>query len=153
MSEDVSGMPPLERYESYLRFLARTQLDRQLASKLDPSDMVQQTLLQAHRARHQFQGSTSGELAAWLRQILARVIVHATRDFTSLKRDLSRERSLHGALDQSSLCLERFLAADESTPSQKLQRSEDALVWPRRSNRCPRLSVKRSCCNIGTAVR
>ena len=128
MTDEPSESPALEHFDAYLRFLARTQLDGPLAKKVDPSDIVQQTLLQAHRAREQFQGNTSGEMAAWLRQILSRVIVHASRDYTSLKRDIRRERSLQNSLQHSSLCLERFLQADGSSPSHNLRQSERAIA-------------------------
>lgn len=118
----------LERYRSYLNLLARIQLNHRLACKLDPSDIVQQTMLQAHRARDQFRGTGSGELAAWLRQILARNLAHATRDYSREKRDVARERSLQAALADSSLCLEKWLAASDSSPSHKVQQSEQALL-------------------------
>ncbi len=118
----------LERFRSYLNLLARMQLDRRLTRKLDPSDIVQQTMLQAYAARQQFRGTESGELAAWLRQILARNLAHATRDFSREKRDVTRERSLQAALADSSLCLEKWLATDVSSPSQKVQSSEQALL-------------------------
>ena len=117
----------LDRFRSYLNLLARMQLDRRLQSKLDPSDIVQQTMLQAHRARSPFRGQTQAELAAWLRQILARNLAHAGRDFRRDKRDVRRERSIEAAIDASSVRLERWLASDESTPSQKAQRSEQLL--------------------------
>src|SRR6516165_5078234 len=84
----------LERFREYLLLLARLQLDPRWQAKLDPSDLVQQTLLQAHQAWDQFRGHTAAERAAWLRQILARVLSNAVRDLTRAKRDLGRERSL-----------------------------------------------------------
>ncbi len=58
----------VERFRSYLLLLARAELSPRLAVKLDPSDVVQQTLLQAWRNIGQFRGGTDDELAAWLRQ-------------------------------------------------------------------------------------
>ncbi|MHB8969348.1 MAG: sigma factor [Pirellulaceae bacterium] len=116
-----------ERFRSYLRLLAEMHLDHRLRSKADPSDMVQETLLQAHRAIHQFRGQTDQQMAAWLRQILARKLAHAVRDFGREKRDLQRERTLPGAVDGSSARIEAWLAAQHSSPSQKLQHEERLL--------------------------
>jgi RNA polymerase sigma-70 factor (ECF subfamily) len=102
---------PLEQYRDYLRWLARTQLDARLQGKLDPSDLVQETLLQAHRAFHRLRASSDSQVAAWLRQILARNLAHARRDLGRAKRDLRRERSFEAALDASSARLEGWLAA------------------------------------------
>lgn len=125
MTADASSSDnSLDRYRSYLHVLARMELSPKLAAKMDASDVVQQTMLQAHRAREQFRGDSPAEMAAWLRQILARNLAHAVRDFGREKRNVFRERSLEASLGHSSLCLERWLAADDSSPSAKVERSE-----------------------------
>lgn len=60
----------LERFRTYLYLLARAHLDRRQVGKLEASDVVQQTLLNAHAHRDQFRGRSEAELAGWLRQIL-----------------------------------------------------------------------------------
>jgi DNA-directed RNA polymerase specialized sigma24 family protein len=92
----------LERFGDYLRLLARLQLDSRLQAKLDASDVVQQTLLQAHEHRAQFRGESEAELAGWLRTILGNVLAAAIRRFAADARDLGRERSLQDSLAESS---------------------------------------------------
>jgi RNA polymerase sigma-70 factor (ECF subfamily) len=87
---------PLESYREYLRLLARMNLDPRLRGRIDPSDLVQQTLLKAHEKRDQFRGKTDAELAAWLRAILANQIANALRRFG--RQAGTRERSLEEAL-------------------------------------------------------
>ena len=117
----------LERHRAYLHLLARLQLDANLQAKLDASDMVQQTLVQAVQAMGDYRGTTEAELQAWLRRILANLLSNARRDFGRDKRDVARERSIEAALDQSSARMESWLAADQSSPSQQVQRGEQLL--------------------------
>ncbi len=136
MSDEAGGFA-LERYRPYLRLLARSRLDPLLRGKLDPSDVVQQTLLEAHKGRAGFRGQTTAEEAAWLRQILARNLANAVRDLRREKRDAARERSLEAALEQSASALEAWLADEQSSPSQKADRHERAVRVAEALDRLP----------------
>jgi RNA polymerase sigma-70 factor (ECF subfamily) len=119
----------LEAYREYLRVLARLQLDPRLQGKLDPSDVVQEVLLKAYEKRAQFRGRSDAEMAAWLRQILANTLTDAVRKFGSCRRDVALERSLERSLEESSLRLESWLAADSSSPSQEAICHEELLKF------------------------
>lgn len=100
-----TGIPlkPIEQYTDYIPLLARLQLAPQLRGKLDASDVVQQTVLQAHTRREQFQGNTEDEWIGWLRAILADVLAGALRAYGTRGRDVRRERSIDERLDESAL--------------------------------------------------
>jgi RNA polymerase sigma-70 factor (ECF subfamily) len=116
-----------ERFRTYLRMLADLHLGRGADMKIDPSDIVQQTLLDAHRDRDQFRGRTEAEMAAWLRRLLSCNLADAARAIGRAKRDVGRERSLEAALDTSSARLESWLAAEQSSPSGRAVRNEAVL--------------------------
>ena len=66
-----------------------------MRSKQDASDLVQQTLLDAHRDFDRFAGSNQQEWLAWLRQILNHNFQDAVRYYgTAGKRAARREISL-----------------------------------------------------------
>ena len=119
--------PPVEQFRQYLLLLARLQLGTRHQSKVDASDIVQQTLLEAYRKRAQFRGQSEAELAAWLRQLLACTLADTLRMLSRAKRDAAREQSLHAALDQSSAQLGLWLADGQASPSQQVQRHEEAV--------------------------
>jgi RNA polymerase sigma-70 factor (ECF subfamily) len=120
------GAEGFEKYRDYLRFLARTGLNPRLRARLDPSDIVQQTLLEAIEGRDRLEARDARAEAAWLRQILARNLANAARDNLRAKRDLRLERSIEAALDASSLRLGSWLAADQPSPSERLEGTERA---------------------------
>jgi RNA polymerase sigma-70 factor, ECF subfamily len=113
-----------EQFRSYLRLLARLQLPPKVASKVDASDIVQETMLQAHRGMGEFRGQTRPELIAWLRQILKHTIAHVARDWGRQKRDVGLERPIAGAVEESSARLEAYLAAEQTSPSMKADRND-----------------------------
>ncbi len=77
---------------NYLVVIARQQIGSWLRPKVDASDLVQQTLLEAHRGLAHFDGKSREEWLAWLRQILARNAVDFVRHFQGAeKRRVGRE--------------------------------------------------------------
>ena len=62
MGSSMAAIRPaddLDGYRSYLRLLARAQLDGRVQQRVDASDIVQETLLEAHRSREQFRGEST----------------------------------------------------------------------------------------------
>jgi RNA polymerase sigma-70 factor, ECF subfamily len=127
VDQSVRAEQRLEQFRSYLRVLARVQCGPRWQPRLDPSDLVQQTLLQAVQALPQFRGHSDPELAAWLRQILVRTLRNAVRDLGRDKRDVSRECPLEAAVEASSARLEAWLADPGSSPQQQAERNEQLL--------------------------
>jgi RNA polymerase sigma-70 factor (ECF subfamily) len=118
----------LETYRGYLTLLARMELGRRLQGKVDPSDLVQEAFLEAHRDFGQFHGQTEGELRAWLRRVLATSLADQLRRYQGTRRrDPRLERQLGAALDESSEALERGLASRGSSPSARAERREESL--------------------------
>jgi RNA polymerase sigma-70 factor (ECF subfamily) len=116
-----------ERFREYLGLVARLQLHPRLRGKVDLSGVVQQTLLEAHQAMSQFQERSEYHKGAWLRRILANNLKDEVRKLATAARDVSRERSLEAALEASSSRQEAWLAADQSSPSEKVIRQEQLL--------------------------
>jgi RNA polymerase sigma-70 factor (ECF subfamily) len=119
----------LQRYRSYLNLLAEYQLGRRLRGKVDASDLVQETFLEANRDFAQFRGSTEAELAAWLRRILATSLANLVgRYYGTRRRDVRLERELADELEQSSRALDAGLVAKQSSPSHEAARRDQSLL-------------------------
>jgi RNA polymerase sigma-70 factor (ECF subfamily) len=125
-SQPASSSTPgqgVARFREYLRLLARLQMDSWLRGKLDPSDVVQLTLVKAHERLDEFRGATDAEMVAWLRRILANNLADAVRKY-------HREVPLDGiekAMNDSSARLEAWLSAEQSSPSEQAMREERLL--------------------------
>jgi RNA polymerase sigma-70 factor (ECF subfamily) len=117
----------LERFRSYLGLLARMQLGTRLRGKVDLSGIVQQTLLEAHQGVARLPDPSEEKLTAWLRQILANNLRDDIRKLGAAMRDVAREQSLEVQLQESSSRLAAWLAAEQSSPSQKAIRQEELL--------------------------
>ena len=118
-----------ELYRNYLLLLARMQIGRRLQGKADAADLVQETLLAAHRDLAQFRGKTEGELVGWLRRILAANVVDLVRRYCGARRrDVRLERQLADEVDQSSRDIALVLMTKDSSPSQRAVRCEQAVL-------------------------
>jgi RNA polymerase sigma-70 factor (ECF subfamily) len=107
--------------------LARVHLDPRLRGKLDPSDVVQQTLLRAYAAWPTLKEPERPVLFAWLRRILARTLADVVKHYDRDKRAVDLERSPEADLNRSASGMAGWLAANQTSPSQAAQRNEELL--------------------------
>jgi RNA polymerase sigma-70 factor (ECF subfamily) len=120
--------PVPERFRGYLLTLARLHLGEPRRGDPDPSDLVQEVLLEAHPKLGQFRGHTEAEMAGWLRRMLACGLIDARRAARRARRDVARERFLEADLDRSSTQLGGWLVADQTSPSSNAARHERAIA-------------------------
>jgi RNA polymerase sigma-70 factor (ECF subfamily) len=119
----------LECFRNYLRVLADIEIGRRLQRKVDASDIVQETFLEAHRQFPNFKGELEPQLIDWLRKILAGKLANTVRRyFGSQARDLRLEQEISYKLDQSSCVLSGWAVDSLSTPSQQAVRGEQTVI-------------------------
>src|SRR5262249_45392433 len=129
----------LEKHRSYLSLLARVQIGRRLQGKTDSADLVQETILEAHRHFPVFRGRTSAQFVQWLRQILAARLAKLVRRYLgNRRRDVRLEEELQRDLERSSDAFGTALVAGYSTPSQQAVRREHAVLLARALDRLPK---------------
>jgi RNA polymerase sigma-70 factor, ECF subfamily len=113
---------------NYLGVVARAHVEGRPRTKVDASDLVQQTLLEAYRAFGQFRGATEAEWLAWLRRILS----HNAADFVRRYRDTAKRRADREAglnlPDDSAAGGPPQPADTGESPSQQFMRKERELV-------------------------
>lgn len=109
---------------SFVVVIAQLQLNRRLHAKVEPSDLVQQSLLEAHRGFDQFKGATPAEWLAWLKQIVRHNAFDADDHYRqTLCRDVRKEQSLD-AVDSHDSRQQPHLASPDPTPSQNFAHAE-----------------------------
>ena len=116
----------LEAARGYLLLLAEQELPPALRAKVGPSDIVQETAIDAHRDFLRFRGTTQEELYAWLRTILQNNVTDAVRRFEmAQKRSVKREASLSVVVDRCGISV---LPVGSTTPDHSAIRREDAAL-------------------------
>jgi len=123
---------------SYLGLLARANVEPWMRAKVDASDLVQQTMLDAHRDFDRFQGQTDQEWLAWLRQILNHNAGDAVRHFgTAGKRAAKREVPLQGAGESGAQIGGIEPPSPGDSPSQMAMHHESELLLAEAMERLP----------------
>jgi RNA polymerase sigma-70 factor, ECF subfamily len=115
----------LERYRDYLRRMVASRLDRRLASRLDPSDVVQETLADAAGQMDRYLQNQTLPFFGWLRLLAGEHIREAHRQHLFVqKRSIIRESRIPEFNDESAVHLVNQLTANDTSPSNRLVRQE-----------------------------
>jgi RNA polymerase sigma-70 factor (ECF subfamily) len=120
----------LEAYRPRLRQLIGLRLDRRLAARLDPSDVVQESLADAAGKLSEYLRTRPMPFYPWLRSLaLERLLTMYRWHIRTGKRSVRREElALPPLPDESALELAERLFARGSSPSDRLARSEARAV-------------------------
>jgi RNA polymerase sigma-70 factor (ECF subfamily) len=109
----------------YLLLVADRGLGGDLQSKAGASDIVQETLMEAHQDFERFEGNTEEQLWAWLGKILHNNLANFQRRFRQTEmRQVAREISLEQ--NRFANGEEKPLHADTTSPSGRAIRKEEA---------------------------
>jgi RNA polymerase sigma-70 factor (ECF subfamily) len=119
-----------------LRRLADERLPREIQRRVDASDAVQQTLLEARRDIDHFFGHSMPDLMGWLLVILDHNVKDLTRTHLANCRSVTREISLDDSWAQGSHAWVAALA-DDRQPVSSLVGSEDRLALYEAIRRLP----------------
>src|SRR5262245_14537658 len=111
-----------DRHRAYLVRLAELRLDAQVQGRVDPSDVVQEAQMEAHRRLADYLRRPPLPFRLWLRQIAYdRLLMLHRRHARAEQRAVGREAFLS---EQSSLLLAGGLFAGGPTASEKAVREE-----------------------------
>ncbi|MCA9260218.1 MAG: sigma-70 family RNA polymerase sigma factor [Planctomycetales bacterium] len=125
----------LEHCRGYLLAAANAECPGDLAGKIAPSDLVQQTLLEAHRDFGHFQGQRREHMLAWLNRILRNNMLTAIRSYrTTAMRNVGREISAT-ELPEDDPCLEA--EGSPVSPASWMIAQEEAWLLERAMERLP----------------
>jgi RNA polymerase sigma-70 factor (ECF subfamily) len=115
----------LERHRRRLRRMVAVRFDPRLAARVDPSDVVQETLAEAAANLDRYLRERPLPFYPWLRQLAQRRLIDLhRRHVQARRRTVTREVSPHGLPDHSALALADRLFARTSSPSAGLRRQE-----------------------------
>jgi RNA polymerase sigma-70 factor (ECF subfamily) len=109
-----------------LKQMVIVRMDRRLAARLDPSDVVQEVLTEAFQKMSDFLRKRPLPFYGWLRQLAwERLVKLQERHIRAQKRSVMRETNLNAILsDESSMALAERLLARSGSVSKRLLQAE-----------------------------
>ena len=115
----------LERYRDHLGRMISARLDRRLAPRVDPSDVVQETLASAANRMDEFFRERPLPFFGWLRQLAGEQLRETHRRHLHAQRRSVRRESRESDLpDDSAMELGRRFVSDDTSPSNRAIREE-----------------------------
>lgn len=125
-SDDDARQALLACYRERLCRMVAVRMDRRLAPRLDPSDVVQEALADAARKLPDYLRERPLPFYPWLRRLAwEQLLRHNRRHLHAGSRSVTREIPAEADLpDESAFELARQLLAAGSTPSEHLLREE-----------------------------
>jgi RNA polymerase sigma-70 factor (ECF subfamily) len=115
----------LSRHRDRLRRMVRVYLDRRVAARVDPSDVIQEALTEASRKLPDYLRDQPLPFYPWLRHIAWERLVKVHRRHLAPSRSAAREA--HGGMslpDESAWDLVGRLVSSGTSPSNRLVREE-----------------------------
>lgn len=114
----------LEQRRAVLHTLAESLLSHAFRGHIDASDLVQQTFLEACCEIDKLKLLDQNQLAAWLRTALRHNMLDAIKRLRAAKNDIAKAVRVED-IHESFVRLEQLLVAQDTSPSQSLERNED----------------------------
>src|SRR5215475_10273681 len=115
----------LQRHRRRLGHMVAVRLDPRLAARVDPSDVVQETLAEAAANLDRYVRERPLPFYPWLRQLAQRRLIDLhRRHVQARRRSVSREAGPTGLPDHSALALAERLFARTPSPSARLRTQE-----------------------------
>jgi RNA polymerase sigma-70 factor (ECF subfamily) len=131
-TNDESAIAQLLRlHRPKVRRMIAVRLDRRLATRVDPSDVVQEALIDAVRRLPQYLGERPVAFYPWLRDIAMNRLIDVHRQhLVTKKRNVQREEAMYERRhlpDESQMELAGRLIDPGSSPSRRMEKKEQQL--------------------------
>ncbi len=119
---DLALVEIIKQFEAYLLMVAKTGMRNSLQGKFGASDILQISLIEAHKSIDKFNGTCANEMRNWLKRIVLNNLLDESKQYTGThKRALDRENPL-GSLDfPSELDTPSVLIRREETDAELMQ--------------------------------